>query len=108
MSRDGAGNATDLLAGRYPGLEVSQTTGGLVVSFPRNNRPSGEPVPPLVFVDGHRTPLGPGGEIPGLQAEDVTAIEVKTQAIDLSIYGRAARGGIIEVTTRLGRGDARE
>ena len=108
VSRDGAGNAAGLLAGRYPGLRVVQTAGGLAVSFPRNARPDGEPVAPLVFVDGHRTPLGPGGEIPGLQAADVTAIEVKNRAVDLSIYGQDALGGVIEITTRLGRGDARD
>src|SRR5687767_4076418 len=65
--------AEELLAGRFPGVEVSRGPGGLVI---RIRGASGLGGDPLFVVDGMPIDAGPGGALSGINPSDIEKIEV--------------------------------
>ena len=87
-----------LFAGRFPGVTVTETGGGLrivvrggAVSFMAGNEP-------LYVVDGSPLPEGTGG-IVYLNPYDVESIEVLKNPSDIGVYGLRGSNGVIRITT---------
>ena len=96
-------NASNLLQGRVPGLQVTQPSaepGRDYASFLIRGRGSfsgGTTNSPLVLIDGVT------GSINNLAPDDIDNITVLKDAASASIYGARAANGVILVTTKKGR-----
>ncbi|MDF1501557.1 TonB-dependent receptor plug domain-containing protein [Roseisolibacter sp. H3M3-2] len=97
---DGRSNARveELFAGRFPGVQVYQASGGLQVrirgatSLRGNNDP-------LYIVDGF--PYTPGGDgLIALNPSDIARIEVLKDAAQLAEYGSRGANGVVKITTK--------
>jgi TonB-linked SusC/RagA family outer membrane protein len=112
-----AGNVTQLLTGRIPGVDVA-TTGGTVGSSARLRIRGASSLSlsndPLLIVDGVRvdnnassTTIGVGGQVPSrfndINPEDVEKIDILKGPAASALYGTAAANGVIQVTTKHGR-----
>ena len=92
------GTAVDLLRGRYPSLQIDETGGTVSLRIRQRSHP------PIVIVDGFRSPVANDGQLDGIAAADIVEIRVLTSMADTMIYGEeAALGGVIEIKTRLAR-----
>jgi hypothetical protein len=58
-------------------------------------------VTPLFILDGRR--LAPGFDLRRLAREDIVSIEILKSPAATSLYGPAARAGVIHISTRTGR-----
>ena len=91
-----SGTAVDLLRGRYPSLRIDETGNGLAFQIRQNAHP------PVIIVDGFRSPAGANGQLDGLLAADIVEIKVLKTMAETMVYGdEAALGGVIEIKTRL-------
>ncbi|MFT3683014.1 MAG: TonB-dependent receptor [Ferruginibacter sp.] len=103
-------NVAEALAGRIAGVDVTKSTGepgtsaqivirGVSSLFQSN---------PLYVIDGviQRTnPMGEGPEAGNnINPKDIASIDVLKDASAMSIYGAAAAGGVIIITTKKGQG----
>ncbi|WP_299553812.1 TonB-dependent receptor [Seonamhaeicola sp.] len=102
-------NFTNSLAGRLPGLVVSQTGAQPgreqininirgVRTFDSNPNDGIDPTQPLIVIDGV---IGADG-LSGLNNEDIESISVLKDA-SASVYGSRAANGVILVTTKRGK-----
>lgn len=90
---------TDMLVGRFAGVEVTQLAdGGTSIrirgshSFKRNQEP-------LVVLDGIPQRNG-GATLQDLNPHDITSIEVLKDAAAASVYGSRGANGVILIATR--------
>lgn len=95
-------NPLQTIVGKVPGLTISSSAGtdpngGVSVQLRGANSINADKGP-LIVVDGI-----PGGNIGILQKEDIVSIDVLKDASAAAIYGTRASGGVILVTTRMGR-----
>ncbi|MEO7367332.1 MAG: SusC/RagA family TonB-linked outer membrane protein [Gemmatimonadaceae bacterium] len=112
-----AGNLSQLLTGRIPGVSVG-APGGTVGSSSRIRIRGASSLSlsndPLLIVDGVRvdnnsasTTLGVGGQVPSrfndINPEDVEKIDVLKGPAAGALYGTAAANGVILITTKRGR-----
>lgn len=85
-----------LLRRRYPSLRVEETATGLFLQIRQYERP------PLIVIDGTRYPSG--RPLVGLRASEIVDVKVLKTMAEAMVYGTsAALGGVIEITTTLGR-----
>lgn len=90
------GTALDLLRGRYPNLQIEETSRGISIRIRQRAHP------PVVIVDGFRSPAAHDGQLDTIMAADIVEIRVLRTMADTLIYGEeAALGGVIEIETRL-------
>ena len=98
LSERPATNSANLLQGRMPGLEVTQSTGQPGRDDPtfqiRGLGSFGASSAPLVLVDGII------GSISNLAPNDIESVTVLKDAASASIYGSRAANGVILVTTK--------
>ena len=118
-----AQNASQLLAGKVPGVDVQQA-GGTVGGGSRIRIRGASSISltnePLVVVDGIRfnnsignsgttgsTTIGVGGQVPSrfndINPEDIETIEVLKGPAAAAQYGTAAANGVLQITTKHGR-----
>ena len=112
-----AGNMSQLLTGRIPGLDVA-TPGGTIGSSARIRIRGASSLSlsndPLLVIDGIRvdnssasSTIGVGGQTPSrfndLNPEDIEKVDVLKGPAAGALYGTAAANGVIQVTTKRGR-----
>lgn len=105
LSANASNNVTDALQGRVAGVTIESSTGAPGAASRITIRGTGTlkqegigQLGPLVVIDGM-----PFGSLDGLNPSDIQNIEVLKDAAAASIYGSRAAGGVILVTTKLGR-----
>jgi len=93
--------AEELFVGRFPGVQVFQTPGGISVrirgqsSFTSSNEP-------LYVLDGMTIQPGPGGALEGINPQDIEKIEVLKDIGSTSFYGSRGANGVILIKTKRG------
>lgn len=112
-----AGNMSQLLTGRIPGLDVA-TPGGTIGSSARIRIRGASSLSlsndPLLVIDGIRvdnssasSTIGVGGQTPSrfndLNPEDIEKVDVLKGPAAGALYGTAAANGVIQITTKRGR-----
>jgi TonB-linked SusC/RagA family outer membrane protein len=100
LSANASNNVTDALQGRVAGVSVESNNGapGARASITIRGSSTLGANGPLIVIDGM-----PFGSLDGLNPSDIQNIEVLKDAAAASIYGSRAAGGVILVTTKLGR-----
>ena len=94
--------AEELFAGRFPGVNVYQASGGLIVRV-RNSSTGGDP---LYVIDGFPRAPGTGGLI-DINPNDIAKIEVLKDAVSMAEYGSRGGNGIVKITTKRGQAPKR-
>ena len=112
-----AGNVSQLLTGRIPGVDVA-SPGGTIGSSARLRIRGASSLSlsndPLLIIDGIRvenssasTTIGVGGQQPSrlndINPEDIEKIDVLKGPAAGALYGTAAANGVIQITTKRGR-----
>nr|WP_321356350.1 SusC/RagA family TonB-linked outer membrane protein [uncultured Draconibacterium sp.] len=96
-------NASQILQGLVPGLNISQSQGGSLDSDPEINIRGiatigeGSTGSPLILIDGME------GDINALNPQDIENVSVLKDAAASSIYGSRAPFGVILITTKQGK-----
>jgi len=100
LSANASNNVSDALQGRVAGVAVESNSGapGARASITIRGSSTLGSNGPLVVIDGM-----PFGSLDGLNPSDIQNIEVLKDAAAASIYGSRAAGGVILVTTKLGK-----
>lgn len=96
-----------MFAGRFPGVQVFQQGGGVLIRVRGVNTFQGN-VEPLFVLDGQILAQGNGGVI-DVNPSDIARIEVLKSATDLAMYGSRSGNGVVRITTKRGNrpsGDA--
>ena len=94
-------DVTAALQGRAAGVEVIQNSGqpgGMTPTIIIRGLSSLHQPPPLYIVDGVRVP----GD--NINIQDIASIDILKDASAAAIYGSAAAGGVILITTKKGTG----
>jgi TonB-linked SusC/RagA family outer membrane protein len=112
-----AGNMSQLLTGRVPGVDVA-TPGGTIGSSARFRIRGASSLSlsndPLLIVDGVRvdnnsasSTIGVGGQVPSrfndINPEDIEKIDIIKGPAAGALFGTAAANGVIQITTKKGR-----
>ena len=112
-----AGNMSQLLTGRVPGVDVA-SPGGTIGSSARFRIRGASSLSltndPLLIVDGIRvdnnsasTTIGVGGQVPSrfndINPEDIEKIDIIKGPAAGALFGTAAANGVIQITTKKGR-----
>lgn len=92
----------ELLAGRFPGVNVLRVPGGIAVRIRGESTFNGEREP-LYVVDGMSIEAGPGGALQGINPGDIERIEVLKDIGSTAQYGSRGANGVILITTKRGR-----
>jgi TonB-linked SusC/RagA family outer membrane protein len=94
-------NPTEALQGRVAGVDIVKSSGApdarpaiIIRGLSSLNQP-----PPLYIVDGVRSPDGNN-----INVQDIESIEILKDASSAAIYGSAAAGGVILISTKKGVG----
>ena len=93
------------LAGKVPGLRVSQTSGApgstpeIMLRGPKSINASNRSHSPLIIVDGSILNVG---SLEELGALDIESVEVVKGAAGASLYGSRAANGVITIRTKRG------
>lgn len=95
-------NPTEALQGRVAGVDIVKNSGApdatptiIIRGVASLNQPN-----PLYIVDGVRVPDGNN-----LNVQDIASVEVLKDASSAAIFGSAAAGGVILITTKKGNSD---
>ena len=91
--------AEELLAGRFPGVQVLRVTGGIAVRIRGESTITGDKEP-LYVVDGMTIEAGPGGALTGINPSDIEKIEVLKDIGSTAQYGVRGANGVILITTK--------
>jgi TonB-dependent SusC/RagA subfamily outer membrane receptor len=95
------GRAEELLAGRFPGVEVYRAPGGIAVRIRGSTSVYGSNEP-LYVVDGMPIDPGPGGALVGINPADIEKIEVLKDAGSTAQWGVRGANGVIVIKTKRG------
>ena len=95
------GRAEELLAGRFPGVEVYRAPGGIAVRIRGSSTVYGSNEP-LYVVDGMPIDPGPGGALVGINPADIEKIEVLKDAGSTAQWGVRGANGVILIKTKRG------
>jgi len=88
-----------VLMGRFPGVVVTRTAGGLQVRIRGGSSLEGGNVP-LYVLDGIIIDPGPNGNLTGINPEDIESIEVLKDAVTTTMYGMRGANGVIVIKTK--------
>ena len=93
-------NVLEAMQSQSPGVNITQNNGFLGAGFKVNIRGLGTigSFSPLYVIDGVA-----GGDISGLNSNDIESIDVLKDAASAAIYGARAANGVILVTTKRGK-----
>lgn len=116
------GTASTIKSSDFKDLQVTSITGVLqgnasgVLSVSSNGQPGESPTirirgigsvnasaSPLIIVDG----AAYGGNINGINPNDIESITILKDASSTALYGSRAANGVIQIVTKLGRGKAK-
>lgn len=111
-----ATNPLSQLQGRVPGANVMSASGRpgegpqVQLRAPTSINAEGRGLQPLYIVDGIivNSDSSLGGGLADLSALDVESIEVVKGAAASSLYGARAGAGVIQITTKSGKGAKRD
>jgi TonB-dependent SusC/RagA subfamily outer membrane receptor len=93
--------ASDMLVGRFPGVEVRQLSNGGVSIRIRGSRSFKGNSEPLLVLDG--MPQHNGSQtLQDLDPHDIESIEVLKDAAAASVYGSRGANGVILIATKRG------
>lgn len=95
--------AEELLAARFPGVEVVTLAGGDVAVRIRGQTSLMGNNDPLYVIDGQVTNPLPGQGLAGINPADIAKIEVLKDIGSTSMYGVRGSNGVIVITTKRGR-----
>ena len=95
------GRAEELLAGRFPGVEVYRAPGGIAIRIRGASSVYGSSEP-LYVVDGMPIDPGPGGALVGINPADIEKIEVLKDAGSTAQWGVRGANGVILIKTKRG------
>jgi len=93
--------AEELLAGRFPGVQVVRVPGGISVRIRGGTSALGNNEP-LFIVDGLQVQATPGGALVGISPLDIARIEVLKDIGATALYGVRGANGVVVITTRRG------
>lgn len=89
-----------LLAGRFPGVDVSpSTSGGIMIRIRGGSNSFYSGTEPLYVLDDVPLPTGTGGVVM-VNPYDIQRIEVLKNPADVAIYGIRGANGVIKITTK--------
>ena len=91
--------AEELLAGRFPGVQVLRVQGGIAVRIRGESTITGDKEP-LYVVDGMTIEAGPGGALTGINPSDIESIQVLKDIGSTAQYGVRGANGVIVITTK--------
>jgi TonB-dependent starch-binding outer membrane protein SusC len=94
--------AEELLAGRFPGVEVYAAPGGGTIVRIRGNSTLYGDNQPLYVIDGQTIDAGPGGALMGINPLDIEKIEVLKDIGSTAAYGSRGANGVILIRTKRG------
>lgn len=103
-------NAFSQLQGKVAGMQISSSTGRpgadpqILLRAPLSINASGRGQQPLVIVDGI---IFQGG-ISDVNPQDIESVEVVKGAAAASLYGSRAGNGVIQITTKRGKGQTND
>jgi len=126
IEKNPVNNVLEAIQGKVPGLFIQQVTGQPGGAFTRRLRGStnlnnkGNPIPPLIIVDGVRYPTGAlplygdnnygtgnflqgGNGLNYINPNDIASIDVLKDADATAIYGSSGAYGVILITTKKAR-----
>ena len=90
--------AEELFTGRFPGVQVYQGAGGLIIRIRGAATTGGEP---LYVIDGFPRQPGSGGLV-DINPNDIAKIEVLKDAVSMAEYGSRGGNGVVRITTKRG------
>ena len=91
--------AEELFAGRFPGVQVFQSGGGLTIRIRGGSSINGSNEP-LYVIDDQIIEPGPGGALMGINPQDIEKIEVLKDAGSTAMYGSRGANGVIVIRTQ--------
>jgi TonB-dependent SusC/RagA subfamily outer membrane receptor len=100
VTRQNAVRLEEMFAGRFPGVQVYQQGGGVVIRVRGQTTLNGSSEP-LFVLDGQPMVQGNGGVI-DVNPNDIARIEVLRSATDLAMYGSRSANGVVRITTKRG------
>lgn len=89
----------ELLAGRFPGVQVFRVQGGVSVRIRGESTITGDKEP-LYVIDGMTVEAGPNGALFGLSPSDIERIEVLKDIGQTAQYGVRGSNGVVLITTK--------
>lgn len=89
-----------MLADRFPGVDVRRTSGGGVSIHIRGPASFYANTEPLYVLDGIPIQPGPDGGLAGINPHDIASITVLKNPTDTAIYGIRGANGVIVITTK--------
>ena len=96
---------TELIVKKVPGITISQTGDGRVVTRIRGRSSFTGDDMPLYVVDGLPTEPSHDGSLPGILITEIESIRVLKGPAETARWGMRGAHGVIEVKTKTGRGD---
>ena len=89
----------EMLRGQIAGVEVRQTSDGLVIRI-RNASSFYASTDPLFVIDGLPLAFGEGGVLVGIAPEDIASIRVLKAASETAAYGMRGANGVVLIATK--------
>ncbi len=96
-------HAEELLAGRFPGVEIIPLASGDISVRIRGATSIMGSNEPLFVIDGMEISPGPGGALVGINPADIATIQVLKDVGSTALYGVRGANGVIVITTKRGR-----
>jgi len=97
IRRDPTQPIEQVLAGRFPGVEVNRTPdGGIAVRIRGGSSILGKN-DPLYVIDGVEIEPGPYGALAGINPYDIESIDVLKDATSTAMYGSRGSNGVIVI-----------
>jgi TonB-dependent SusC/RagA subfamily outer membrane receptor len=90
----------NLLAGRFPGVTVTQGRDGSLMIRIRGTTSIHGSKEPLYVIDGVAVNPGPTGGLHGIQISEIESIEVLKDPVGTSMYGMRGANGVIVITLK--------
>ena len=94
-----ATRAEDLIAGRFPGVDVTTVPNGIIVRIRGASTVMGSGEP-LYVIDGMIVETAPGGALTGINPADIAKIQVLKDIGSTAQYGVRGANGVILITTK--------